>query len=177
MKNTFFAIALIFSAFTYGQKLADAFAMIPEGTVLTLNQDYVIPADSALVMLNGTGGEHQGGSFSQIHLTFKKSNEWRTLKKGTQFTVKGFAYLHNIDAFKVLLDHDDVFLFISGIVRPMNLQINIIDDYFDIKFPPRKIYGTDQYEAPRDTIIISPLLPGQVDSIKTLYQDTIKTKK
>ena len=59
----------------------------------------------------------------------------------------------------------------------MQLKMNIVGDYFDVTFPPMEIYETDDYVAPKDTIIISPLLPGQVDSLKQLPSNTEPSKK
>jgi hypothetical protein len=156
--------------------MTDALAMMPEGTVLTLTRSYVIPADSAIVSLNTTGGKHNAGSFENIHLTFDKSAKWRMLEKGTQFTVEGFVYLGNTNAFKFLLNRDDVILYVSGLIRPMEMKIEVMDEYFDIKFPPMEIYGTDKYVAPRDTIIIHPLLPGQVDSLQNTIAKPVEKK-
>ncbi len=176
MKKTLFALTIMFSVFSFGQKMTDALPMIPEGTTLTLPKDYVLPADSSIVILNSHGGENNGGSYSQIHVIFPASEKWRLVKKGTSFTVEGFVYMHNRNAFKILLNKKDVFIYVTGIVRPMELKMDVVGNYFDMKFPPMQIYGTDEYVAPKDTIIISPLLPGQIDSLQLLSPDTTKIK-
>jgi len=174
MKKTLFLIAFSISIIGFSQKKTDALAMMPEGTTLTLKKDYIIPADSSLIMLNAKGGQQEGGSFGDIHLMIKSKHNWRVIKKGTQFTVEGFVYLNNNNAYKFLLNRKDIFLYISNLIRPMNLKIDIIDDYFEIVFPPMEIYGTDEYIAPRDTIIISPLMPGEIDSLNTINKKVIK---
>ncbi len=174
MKKLLFTLAIALSVFSFGQKMTDPLAMIPEGTTLTLPKDYILPADSSIVILNTSGGENNGGSYSQVHVIFPSSHEWRLVKKGTRFTVEGFVYMHNLNAFKILLNKKDVFIYVTGIVRPMELKMDVVGNYFDMQFPPMKIYETDDYVAPRDTIIISPLLPGQIDSLKLLPIDTNK---
>ena len=176
MRKILFTLAIAFSVFSFGQKMTDPLAMIPEGTVITLTTDHVLPADSSTTIFNSIGKNYEGGHYSQIQILYPASKEWRLVKKGTSFTVKGFVYLPNSNAFKILLDQDHVFLYISGIVRPMLLTMNVVGDYFDMKFPPMKIYGTDEYVAPKDTIIIHPLLPGQVDSIQKIAPDTLIKK-
>jgi len=176
MKKLLFTLSIALSVFSFGQKMTDALPMIPEGTTLTLTKDYVLPADSSIVILNALGGEHNGGSYSQMHVVFPASKKWRLVKAGTRFTVEGFVYLNNRKSFKILLNKENVFIYITGIVRPMELDMNVVGDYFDMQFPPMEIYGTDEYIAPKDTIIISPLLPGQIDSIQKLSPDTTEIK-
>jgi len=168
MRNLILVLALIISVAGFSQKETISIAMMPEGTVLTLKNDYVIPADTAIVYLNKEGDRNNGGSYSSIHLIFKKSNEWRLLKKGTRFTVKAFVNMPHIQSFKFLLEDEEVFLFIDHLIRPMEIKVETMDDFFEVKFPPMKIYGTDEYVAPRDTIIISPLLPAQIDSLQSI---------
>ena len=170
MKNLILVLALIISVAGFSQKETIALAMMPEGTVLTLKKDYVVPADSAIVYLNKEGAQHNGGSYSNIHLIMKKSDKWRMLQKGTQFTVKGFVNMPHIQSFKFILEDENVFLFVDHLIRPMEIQVETMDDFFDIAFPPIKIYGTDEYVAPKDTIIISPLQPAQIDSLQSLEE-------
>ena len=178
MKKLILVLAIFTSVASFSQKETTALAMMPEGTILTLKKDYVIPADSSIVFLNRKGGQNNGGSFSNIHLVIKQSDKWRKLQKGTQFTVKGFINMPHIQSFKFIFEDENVFLFVDHMIRPMQIEIGAMDDFFEIVFPPMEIYGTDEYEAPKDTIIISPLLPAEIDSLNELQEpkDVKKTE-
>jgi len=157
-------IAIVSTLHVSAQEETDYFFMAPEGTILTLKKDYTIPADSMLVFLNTKGDEHTS-SFTKIHLTVTPSHKWRVLRTGTVLVVKGITRQRGFYRFKMIFNDETIYLHVDGVLDPLKLKINLLDDYFDVKFPPMEEYRTHAATVTADTLILDEIHDSQIDSL------------
>jgi hypothetical protein len=101
---------------------------IPEGTVLTLKNDHLIPAFEGQISF-----ESDDPNYGIFNIVFSSSDKRRRMKAGTQFTVKAVEL--EPGAMKVIVEGKVKFIYFGEIKSRNDLKISALTEEFEVEFP------------------------------------------
>jgi hypothetical protein len=110
------------------QSLEDKLSSIPKGTVLTLKEEFMIPAYEGLVSVS-----HSSPNYRDFNLVFTSADKRRIMRKGSQFEVTDVKL--EPGAIKILIKEKINWIYFGNIKSRDNLQISELTQVFDVTFP------------------------------------------
>ncbi len=112
----------------FAQSLEDKMSTIPDGTVLTLKQDYLIPAFEGIIEI-----EHGSSNYIDFNLVFDSKDKRRMMRKGTEFYVENIELSPN--AIKIKIKNKIKYIYLGQIESRDALQIKELTKVFTVSFP------------------------------------------
>ena len=133
MRTSITFILLIFLGLsvntTWAQDDSDPMTKIPEGTILTLKEDYIIKSFQGVIDI-----EPDTENYKVCTIVFDSKDKRRILRKGTQFVVKevevgsaGFVKIH--------IKNKLNWVYFGEVKNIKELKISSLRKIFDIEFP------------------------------------------